>query len=80
MAWENPKVQLRMKTYMHVTMEDTDLEGNVLISVSAVVSRDASSKEVEAALQKELDQQKVETNKITALELKLSDVAIKKEA
>jgi len=77
--WEKPKVSLSMKTYMNVTIEETDIEKNVLRSVSVTVPRDASSEYVEAALKAELAEQDTEADEVTILEAKLNTVSMAKE-
>ena len=79
MAWSKPKVQLYMKTFMRVTIEEVDLEGNVLTSVTVIVPRQATSSEVELSLQAKLNQQKLEMDKILALEMKLASITVTRE-
>ena len=78
--WGKPKVILSMKTYMNVIVEETSTEGNILKSVSVTVLRNASPEKVEAALKAKLAEQDTEADEIGALEAKLSNVSISKEA
>ena len=78
MAWGKPVVSLSMKTYMTVTVIETDLEKNVLKTISVTIPRNASAEIVESALKAKLDKQTMKTNEIAALETKLSDVVITK--